>query len=111
MRRRAVVRVLGFALASLGAVTVSGRIIMPLAGDLASPRERGRIVGIVSSGITTGILVSRFVAGIVAEYWDWRVIYVVAAVQSLAVWAPSLRMFRADEEARVREVAQAGSTV
>lgn len=70
----------GVALACLGLTTLSGQIILPLAGDLASPKERGRIVGIVSSGITTGILISRFASGVVAEFFDWRIIYVVAAV-------------------------------
>ena len=41
----------------MGLVTVSGQIILPLAGDLAKAEDRGRIVGIVSSGITTGITV------------------------------------------------------
>lgn len=82
---------LGFALASLGAVTVSGQVILPLAGDLASPLQRGRIVGIVSSGITTGILLSRFVSGVVAEYWDWRSIYVVAAVMNLVMLVSIVR--------------------
>lgn len=76
---------LGFALAALGLTTLSGQIILPLAGDLASPAERGKTVGIVSSGITTGILVSRFVSGVVANSFDWRVIYVVAAVLNLAM--------------------------
>lgn len=82
---------LGFALASLGAVTVSDQVILPLAGDLASPLQRGRIVGIVSSGITTGILLSRFVSGVVAEYWDWRSIYVVAAVMNLVMLVSIVR--------------------
>lgn len=71
---------LGLALASMGLVTVSGQIILPMSGDLAKPEERGQIVGIVSSGITAGILFSRFISGIVADLWGWRMIYIIAAV-------------------------------
>lgn len=77
--------VLGASLMCLGAATVSGQIILPLVGDLAAPGERGRMVGIVSSGVTTGILLARFVSGMVSTFWDWRVIYLAAAVLNLVV--------------------------
>ncbi len=66
--------------AVLGITTVSGQIIVPLAGDLADDTDRGRVVGIVTSGILTGILVSRSVSGLVAGAAGWRVIYAAAAV-------------------------------
>lgn len=75
--------VLLLSLFSMGIVTVSGQIILPLAGDLAENDDRGRIVGIVSSGITTGILFSRFASGIIAGLWGWRVVYVIAAILNL----------------------------
>lgn len=71
---------LAVALSGLGLTTVAGQIILPLAGDLASPSERGRMVGIVTSGITTGILLSRFASGIIADALDWRAVYVIAAL-------------------------------
>lgn len=75
--------ILALSLFSMGIVTVSGQIILPLAGDLSRPEERGRIVGIVSSGITTGILFSRFASGIIAGMWGWRSVYIIAAVLNL----------------------------
>ena len=72
--------ILALSLFSMGIVTVSGQIILPLAGDLSRPEDRGRIVGIVSSGITTGILFSRFASGIIAGMWGWRSVYIIAAV-------------------------------
>src|SRR3954454_2666637 len=69
----------------LGLTTVAGQIIIPLAGDLADPAHRGRVVGTVVSGVLTGILVSRTVSGLVAEAAGWRAIYAVAAVGSLAL--------------------------
>lgn len=76
---------LALALACLGFVTVSGQIIMPLSGDLADVDSRGRIVGIVASGITAGILFSRMLSGLAAQLWGWRAIYLMAAALNLAM--------------------------
>lgn len=75
--------ILSLSLFSMGIVTISGQIILPLAGDLSKKEERGHIVGIVSSGITIGILFSRFVSGILAGLWGWRSVYIIAAVLNL----------------------------
>ncbi len=75
--------ILSLSLFSMGIVTISGQIILPLAGDLSKEEERGHIVGIVSSGITTGILFSRFASGIIAGLWGWRSVYVIAAILNL----------------------------
>ena len=75
---------LGAALIGMGICTVSGQIIVPLAGDLAEANTRGRIVGIVASGITIGILCSRLLSGVVADIWGWRSVYVVAVACNLA---------------------------
>ena len=77
--------ILSLSLFSMGIVTISGQIILPLAGDLSREDERGHIVGIVSSGITTGILFSRFVSGIIAGFWGWRSVYVIAAALNLVI--------------------------
>ena len=77
--------ILSLSLFSMGLVTISGQIILPLAGDLSREDERGHIVGIVSSGITTGILFSRFASGIIAGFWGWRSVYVIAAVLNLVM--------------------------
>ncbi|WP_458456855.1 MFS transporter [Methanobrevibacter sp.] len=72
--------ILSLSLFCMGIVTISGQIILPLAGDLSKEEERGHIVGIVSSGITAGILFSRFASGIIAGLWGWRSVYIIAAV-------------------------------
>lgn len=77
--------ILALSLFSMGIVTISGQVILPLAGDLSSPGERGHIVGIVASGITTGILFSRFVSGILAGMWGWRSVYLIAAILNLVM--------------------------
>lgn len=46
----------GFAL--VGATSVAGQMLSPLAGDLADPASRGRVVSTISSGILIGLLFS-----------------------------------------------------
>lgn len=75
--------ILFLSLFCMGIVTVSGQIILPLAGDLSRDDQRGHIVGIVSSGITIGILFSRFASGIIADLWGWRTVYIIAAILNL----------------------------
>jgi predicted MFS family arabinose efflux permease len=67
------------AITALGVTTVGGQILAPLAGDLADDARRGRVVGVVVSGILSGILVSRTISGLVADAAGWRTIYAVAA--------------------------------
>lgn len=75
------------ALATLGLTTVSGQILIPLAGDLADESSRGHVVGTVVSGILVGILVSRTISGFVAAAAGWRTIYAVAAVAAVVLAA------------------------
>ncbi|HZM76224.1 MAG TPA: MFS transporter [Candidatus Limnocylindrales bacterium] len=77
------------AIAVLGLTTVSGQILVPLAGDLAGDAERGQVVGIVSSGILAGVLAGRTVSGFVAGVAGWRAIFGLAAAVS-AVMAVQL---------------------
>ncbi|MFJ3033380.1 MFS transporter [Curtobacterium pusillum] len=93
--------VLLVALALVGLTTVAGQLLIPLAGDLADPASRGRVVGTIASGVLTGILVSRTVSGLVADAFGWRTIYVVAAVAAL-VFAVLLRRAIPELEGRDR---------
>jgi predicted MFS family arabinose efflux permease len=88
------------ALALVGLTTVAGQLLIPLAGDLADPAQRGRVVGTIASGVLTGILVSRTISGLVADAFGWRAIYVLAAVVAV-VLAVLLRRAIPELEARV----------
>lgn len=70
------------ALGAVGLTTITGQLLLPLAGDLARNDQRGRVVGIVASGVLTGILASRTISGLVADALGWRAIYVFAAVMT-----------------------------
>ncbi|MDR7161941.1 MFS transporter [Arthrobacter sp. BE255] len=66
-------------LALVGFTNVAGQMLLPLAGDLATDEQRGRVLGTVASGLLSGILLSRLVSGIVADVFGWRMIYVLAS--------------------------------
>ncbi|WP_312758808.1 MFS transporter [Pantoea brenneri] len=65
--------------------------IVPASAALAPERSRGKTVGTVMTGLLVGILLSRVVSGVVAEYFGWRTMYMVAA---LAVLLISLTLWR-----------------
>jgi predicted MFS family arabinose efflux permease len=73
---------LALSLAAVGLTTVAGQLLTPLAGDLASDQDRGRVVGSVASGLLIGILLSRAISGVVADWLGWRAIFGVAALVS-----------------------------
>ncbi|MCZ4059883.1 MFS transporter [Pantoea sp. LMR881] len=64
--------------------------IVPASAALAPERSRGKTVGTVMTGLLVGILLSRVVSGVVAEYFGWRTMYILAALAvlliSLALW-------------------------
>jgi predicted MFS family arabinose efflux permease len=68
------------ALGLTGMSTVTGQLLLPMAGDLATNEQRGRVVGTVASGTLTGIVVSRTISGLLADAFGWRAIYVTAAL-------------------------------
>ncbi|EPR12127.1 MFS transporter [Ruminiclostridium papyrosolvens] len=83
---------IAFSSFAIGFTSVVPQLIVPLAAQLADPKERGRIIGTVMSGLLIGILLSRTFSGLIGEYLGWRVVYLIAAVLML-VLAVFLRRF------------------
>jgi predicted MFS family arabinose efflux permease len=79
--------VLAAALAVLGLLSVTAQILIPLAADLAAPRQRGQVVGTVTSGLLMGILGARTVSGLAAGLGGSRLIFALAAAAMLALSA------------------------
>lgn len=68
--------VAGFA---VGFTSVVPQLVTPFAAQLADPKERGSVVGIVMGGLLTGILLSRTIAGFVGAHLGWQAMYWIAA--------------------------------
>lgn len=61
------------------------QLILPLSAHLAAPAQRGKVVGIIMSGLLVGILASRTLSGFVGEVYGWRVMFYIAAVICIAI--------------------------
>ncbi|MGX1026926.1 MFS transporter [Streptomyces ambofaciens] len=73
----------GLTVAGVFAVVVQTAVAY--AASVSPPAERGRNIGVVTSGVVVGILGARVVTGTLAEVWGWRSVYVVLAVLSLGL--------------------------
>jgi predicted MFS family arabinose efflux permease len=68
-----------------GVASVTGPILSPLAGDLSTDEQRGRVLGTVASGMMLGILTARAASGLIADLLGWRMVFAAAAVLTLAM--------------------------
>ena len=73
------------AMGVVGVLAVVAQILVAFAASLAHPKERGRIVGIVTSGIILGILLARTISGTLADAFGWRSVYVVSAIATMVI--------------------------
>lgn len=112
-RRRLMIGQLGLLVLALGSVALAGNTpwllagmvalgllgtamtqgLLALSAALAAPAERGRVVGAAQGGVVIGLLLARTVAGLVADAWGWRAVYVVsAALAALLAWVLARRL-------------------
>ncbi|MFF1407358.1 MFS transporter [Streptomyces sp. NPDC058294] len=85
----------GLATAGLFAVLVQTAVAY--AASVSPPAERGRSIGVVTSGVVVGILGARVATGMLAEVWGWRSVYAVLAVLSLGLAALALAVLPSEE--------------
>lgn len=78
---------LGAMIAITGACSVVGAGMSSLAGRLALQQHRATTLGIVTSGISAGILGGRIVGGFLADQLGWRGMLVVFAIACAVVAA------------------------
>lgn len=76
---------------AIGLTATMAQDIVPAAATLAPEQHRGRIVGTVMTGLLLGILLSRVVAGFVAENFGWRAMFVVASASIAAIGVAAWR--------------------
>ncbi|MDK4704661.1 MULTISPECIES: MFS transporter [unclassified Rhizobium] len=73
----------------LGAACSAIQILVPIAAAMAPPEHRGQVIGNIMSGAMVGILVSRPLASLIADFWGWRSFYALSAA-TLALLAAVL---------------------
>jgi predicted MFS family arabinose efflux permease len=81
----------------LGASCAVIQMMVPLVASMVPPARRGQAIGEVMSGLMVGILLSRPLASLIADAWNWRGYYFVSAMLmaalacALARYLPSLQ--------------------
>jgi predicted MFS family arabinose efflux permease len=79
---------------TLGLLGSLGQDFVPMAAHLADEDRRGHTIGVVTTGLLCGILLSRTVSGVVGDLFGWRAIYQVAAgavalvAVAVGLWLP-----------------------
>ncbi|WP_312900796.1 MFS transporter [Chryseobacterium taichungense] len=70
----------------IGATSVIPQLFVPMAAELSSDQEKSSNIGLVMSGLLLGILLSRFIGGIVGEMLGWRAMFGIASGMMILVW-------------------------
>lgn len=76
----------------IGASSVIPQIFIPIAGQFSAPENKSRNMGIVLSGLLTGILASRVLSGLIGEWLGWREMFFIAAVLMVICMVVTLLM-------------------
>lgn len=69
----------------VGLMAVVVQLMVAWVAILATPQKRGQAVGTLTSGIVSGILLSRFISGAIADIAGWRAVYLTAACLMLLI--------------------------
>ncbi|MEK4210736.1 MULTISPECIES: MFS transporter [Paenibacillus] len=104
--------VLFVGMASVGLLAVVTQTLVAFAATMAAPAERGRVVGMVTSGIVIGILLARSSSGILTDLAGWRSVYLVSAALMLCMVCTLFRVLpNVEREVKTLSYAQLLSSV
>ncbi len=70
---------------AIGLLSSVGQDFVPIAAQLSPEEKKGHTVGIVTTGILTGILLSRTFGGVISDSFGWRTMQLTAAVLMLII--------------------------
>ncbi|WP_345988471.1 MFS transporter [Chryseobacterium sp. Chry.R1] len=76
----------------IGMTSVIPQLFVPIAAELSSDEKKSSNIGLVMSGLLLGILLSRFVGGILGEILGWRAVFGIAAGLMILVWFSVYKM-------------------
>lgn len=63
---------------ALGLFAVTAQVILPMAASLVT-ENRGKVVGVIFTGILVGILTARVFSGFITEWFSWKYVYFISA--------------------------------
>ncbi|KZB84437.1 MFS transporter [Amycolatopsis regifaucium] len=89
-------------MAAIGVLAVVTQILVAFAASLAAPAGRGRVVGLVTTGVVLGILLARTVSGALADVAGWRAVYLSSAGVTVLIAIVLYRVLPASVPARER---------
>ena len=70
---------------AIGFTSIAAQIMIPFAAQLAKPQDRGKVVGMVMSGLLIGILSARTISGFVGATLGWQAMYWIASGLMMAM--------------------------
>lgn len=77
-------KIMGFI---IGFTSIVPQLILPMAASLAAPERRGKVIGVIMSGLLIGILLSRTISGVVGQHFGWRAMFWIAGGMSAVMMA------------------------
>ncbi|WP_243717766.1 MFS transporter [Actinomadura sp. KC345] len=83
-------------LAVAGVFAVAVQTTVAYTATISPSAERGRNLGIVTSGVVIGILGARVIAGVLADVWGWRSVYLALAIAAAVLALLTLALLPAD---------------
>ncbi|MFS0841059.1 MFS transporter [Paenibacillus sp. 1P03SA] len=71
----------------IGLGSVAAQVLVPFASYLAADTSRGQVVGNVMSGLLLGIMLSRPLSSLVADFFGWHAVFALSALAVLILAA------------------------
>lgn len=73
----------------LGVASTVVQILLPYSAQISSDAARGRVIGVLTSGLMAGIALARPLASLITASFGWRAVFVVSAL-AMALMALAL---------------------
>lgn len=83
----------------LGFFTIAPYLLPAYTSRRVAPERLGHVTATLTAGVLFGILVARVGAGVVAEYYGWRVVYYLATAAMVAIALALPRIMPANDGA------------
>ena len=104
-------RLFAFGSTLLGFCSISPYLLPTYVSKRTRPEELGRVTAILTTGVIGGILIARSGAGVIAQHFGWRAVYIAASTLMLAVSIGVPFLMDEDAEAHASEPMSYGALI